>query len=112
MLLKEVKIVEYYRRELMRAYSRQVNEGGNNNLLTSIYDEMDHRIGRGSVQSHQAGQGGKGTLAGVQDMFKKFFGQPEDLGGSFSTPSRRFMDVVRPNSRAADFFTHDIPDVS
>lgn len=69
----------------MRAFSRQVN--GNpvvDNLITSIYDDIDHShrlLGRGSVQSRQfdpnsgtSSRQMRGTLAGMQDMFKKFFG--------------------------------------
>ena len=51
-LLQEIKMVEYFRREQLRAYSRQVNNNLSNVILTTIYDEIDH-LGRGSVQSRQ-----------------------------------------------------------
>lgn len=51
-LLKEIKIVEYYRRELMRAFSRQVNGQITNNLMTTMYDEMDYNGGRASNQNN------------------------------------------------------------
>ena len=51
-LLQEIKMVEYFRREQLRAYSRQVNNNLSNVILTTIYDEFDH-MGRGSVQSRQ-----------------------------------------------------------
>ena len=38
-LLKEVCLSEYYRRESIRSFSRQVNNNAGNILLTSIYDE-------------------------------------------------------------------------
>ncbi len=37
--LKEVCLSEYYRRESIRSFSRQVNNNAGNILLTSIYDE-------------------------------------------------------------------------
>lgn len=54
-LLQEIKMVEYFRREQLRAYSRQVNNNLSNVILTTIYDEIDH-LGRGSVQSRQIPQ--------------------------------------------------------
>lgn len=65
-LLKEIKVLEYFRRDQVRAYSRQVNNIADNQMLTSIFDEMDHKAGRGSVQSRQTpSRQMKGTLAGV-----------------------------------------------
>jgi hypothetical protein len=42
LLLKEIKVVEYYRREQIRAFSRQVNQVSANNIMTTIYDDYDH----------------------------------------------------------------------
>lgn len=37
--LREITMTEYYRRESMRSYSRQVNSLIGNHLLTSVYDD-------------------------------------------------------------------------
>jgi hypothetical protein len=70
-------MIEFFRREHIRAFANQVNAMQGNTLLTSIFDEMDVRPGRGSVQSHQISQsrqGVRGTISGVQDMFRRMFG--------------------------------------
>lgn len=47
-LLKEIKVLEYYRREEMRAFTKQVNNSAGN-ALVQIYEEHDFKVGRGSV---------------------------------------------------------------
>jgi hypothetical protein len=99
-LLKEIKILEYYRREHMREFSRQVNNQSANNVLTTLYDEYDHKLGRGSVQSRQApSRQQRGTLAGVQDMFSRFFGANPTVANQndFNTPDKRsnYTDILR-----------------
>lgn len=89
--------------------------------------------GRGSAQSRQISQSragqtqvNKGTIAGVQDMFKKLFGQDKNEAEQrqgFDTPGKRFKDSDifragdRPYSRQMhgagqqmDLFSVDIPD--
>ena len=41
-LLKELRMVEYYHREQIRAFSRQVNQVSANNIMTTLYDDYDH----------------------------------------------------------------------
>ena len=37
--LKEILMSEYYRKESMRSFSRQVNNEAGNYLMTSVYDD-------------------------------------------------------------------------
>jgi len=71
-LVKEVRLVDFFKRDQAKAMNL-------NGLMSSIYEDIDHR-GRGSVQSRQApgSRQMNGTLAGVQDMFKRLFNAASD----------------------------------
>jgi hypothetical protein len=42
-LLKEIKLIEYYRKDQMQDYARQVNNLAGNNMLTQIFDDQFDR---------------------------------------------------------------------
>lgn len=82
-------MIEYYRRETMRSFSRQVNNNVGNYLMTDVFDEHENQ--RLAAQSRQMGQSRQ--TEGIFGMIKDAWGVKEGStvysAGISGTPDRR-----------------------
>lgn len=111
--LKEILLTQYLKRELMRAFSRQVNSNVGNNLVTSIYDEEER-----FSESRQYGTLSRQTDGGIFSAIKSAFGiRPSTAAGSdtFGNPLNRSAQgqnfresMQRPQSRGQSSYIYNM----
>ena len=85
-------MIEYYRRETMRSFSRQVNNMVGNHLMTTIFDEDENnRLAAQSRQMMQQSRQQEGFFGMIKDAWGVKEGSvvyPKE-GGMMVTPDRR-----------------------